>query len=614
MTGPTGTTELPLAGDNARPDAGNGWLPIVHLSRLSWKVRTPLVLLIVLTMAQASATGAVLVFLQRGIGEIVRASTGSFPAAFLFDVGLALTLQIVGAVCGFLADIARRRYLERIEGAIFRWSLEQMFLLPADAFHAQTVVTLAIHLEKIQNLGSVYLTTGTTLITRGAVGVGILIGVITQVPWYAASGLTVLAILGLMLHRRSLRMRELIREEMAGDARLADQTHVTFANLREMHALGLMDQAAQQFESACQGVFRRRSRIARMEGQVVLVMSGLGIVMLAILLAFGWLFRVGIGEVLTSFVGMAMLLDPLGDMLRSWTVCQTRASRLGDMFAFFERMTGSAAHRGETLLSGPVETLEFADVSFQPKLMQFPLGRAGRPRDLSQPRTAPILEGVRFSVRKGEILGIVGRSGAGKTTLARLALGMIQPTQGTVRINGCDLGAIQLSSYWRQASTIVQVPYLVEGTLTEEVALAYLPAAAEQLAKAMDAAGIEPELREHVLTMDDPEDDGRHSTWFTRSLHQRVEWARLWLRPASLVVLDEPTSLADSPGEQLFLRELLRRRHQQITLVISHRPATLSICDRLLVLEGGRVVGDGPPEVVLPRWLPQLGDLQREAA
>ena len=94
--------------------------------------------------------------------------------------------------------------------------------------------------------------------------------------------------------------------------------------------------------------------------------------------------------------------------------------------------------------------------------------------------------------------------------------------------------------------------------------------------------------------------------WRTRSLEQRLEWARVILRGASLVVLDEPTSMVDETQEDVFTSSLVRRKADRITVLVSHRPRTLAVCDRILVLQGGRQAAFGPRDEILKEWLSRL--------
>jgi ABC-type multidrug transport system fused ATPase/permease subunit len=385
------------------------------------------------------------------------------------------------------------------------------------------------------------------------------------------------------------------------------------ANLGDLHNLGLREQSLADFDDTCRALMRRSMQIGNIQAGVGLWINVVGILLLAGLVGGGLWLGVSSASVLTSFAAMGMLLEPLSELVRARSSMHTKLARLGDLFQLIDRLRERQQEIGQEPLHGSLESLRFEKVSYRPHMTPFlwsPRRYRKQATELQEGDPAVvgevIIREVSFEARRGEILGIIGRSGAGKSTLAHLALRLLDPTAGRILANDQDTAHLNLATYWKQASLVTQLTFQVEGSIAEEVRLVHPRAKEEELCRALDEAGIDATLRAANLDSDDLEDDGSQAAWHTRSLRQRTEWARLWLRPTRLVVLDEPTSLVDAAQEQRFVQSLLRHKKDWITLLISHRATTLAACDRLLVMEAGRIVAEGPRSEILPRWLPAL--------
>lgn len=211
----------------------------------------------------------------------------------------------------------------------------------------------------------------------------------------------------------------------------------------------------------------------------------------------------------------------------------------------------------------------------------------------------PVIKNVSFKVRPGEFLAIVGPTGAGKTTLVNLLLRFYEPWSGEILVDGIDVGRYKLSVLRRAILMIPQEPLLISGTVLENILLANPRASAEDVRKAIRALGLEelvetlPQgLETRVL------EGGKNLSVGQRQL---ISFLRVFIANPKILVLDEATSSIDPYTEaklQAALEKLVKGR---TTIVIAHRLQTVINADRVIVLEGGRIVEEGRHEELLRR-------------
>jgi len=201
------------------------------------------------------------------------------------------------------------------------------------------------------------------------------------------------------------------------------------------------------------------------------------------------------------------------------------------------------------------------------------------------------LDGVSFRASPGSTTAIVGSSGAGKTTLVRLALRLIDPQSGAVTIDGCDLRAIRLSSLRQAVALVPQDVALFNNTLRLNIGFGRPEATEEDIWAAADAA----ELGAFIRGLPDGLETkvGERGLKLSGGERQRVGLARALLTHPRLLILDEATSALDSRTEAAIQATLRRLRGGRTTLVVAHRLSTIADADQILVLKGGKIVEAG---------------------
>jgi len=209
-------------------------------------------------------------------------------------------------------------------------------------------------------------------------------------------------------------------------------------------------------------------------------------------------------------------------------------------------------------------------------------------------------------IEPGTILGVSGASGAGKTTFADLLVGLYQPQQGTITVGNAELRGAVLP-VWRNAiSYVPQDPFLFHESIRQNLLWANPDAAEDLLWDALDRAAIADFVRSSPDGLDTIV--GERGTLLSGGERQRIALARALLRKPRLLILDEATNAIDVGNEKAILTRLIADPAHPTIIVIAHRRETLALCQRLIVLEHGVLVADGPPAPVLDGLAPIESD------
>jgi ATP-binding cassette subfamily B protein len=211
---------------------------------------------------------------------------------------------------------------------------------------------------------------------------------------------------------------------------------------------------------------------------------------------------------------------------------------------------------------------------------------------LRQEGRGPILDGVSFQVAPGEVLAVVGASGSGKSTIADLALRLIDPDSGSVSLDGRDLKSLRLTDVRRHIVAVEQEPFVFHATIAENLRYARPEASDAELAAAARAAGIElfiESLPARYGTV-----VGERGRALSAGERQRIAIARAFLANPTVLVLDEPTAALDPISERQVVAGYAALMKGRTTIVISHRLELARQADRVVVLDGARIADQGP--------------------
>ncbi|MBL6458414.1 ATP-binding cassette domain-containing protein [Belnapia sp. T6] len=336
---------------------------------------------------------------------------------------------------------------------------------------------------------------------------------------------------------------------------------------------------------------------AQVEGSVAAALRRIGtralLILVVILLGFGavtfalWVGGQDViagrmtGGELSAFVLYAVMLATSGASLSEvWGEIQRAAGAAERLLELLAERPAITAPAAPLVLPAPRGRIEFRDVTFH-----YPT----RPD-----RSA--LEGFSLTVEPGETVALVGPSGAGKTTVLQLLLRFYDPQSGRILLDGADIARLEPAALRGRLGLVPQDPVIFSTTARENIRFGRPDASGAEIEAAMRAASAEflealPEgLDTHL---------GTRGVTLSGGQRQRVAIARAILRDPAVLLLDEATSALDAESERAVQGALERLARGRTTLVVAHRLATVRRADRIVVLEGGRIIASGPHDTLV---------------
>ncbi|MHC6226742.1 type I secretion system permease/ATPase [Pseudomonas sp. X10] len=212
-------------------------------------------------------------------------------------------------------------------------------------------------------------------------------------------------------------------------------------------------------------------------------------------------------------------------------------------------------------------------------------------------QNALALNDINFSVKPGERIGIIGRSGSGKSTLARLVMGFYNPDEGQILLDNLDLRQLDIADLRSQLGYVAHDLPLLAGSLRDNLTLGARYVSDARMLEVAELTGVSELARQHPQGFDRPV--GERGQLLSGGQRQAVLLARSMLLEPQIMILDEPTSHMDNSSEEQLRQRLQAWVPGKTLLLVTHRTSMLSLVDRLLVLDNGKIVADGPKEAVI---------------
>lgn len=292
--------------------------------------------------------------------------------------------------------------------------------------------------------------------------------------------------------------------------------------------------------------------------------------------------HLSIGDLMMFLFYLAMLLEPIAVLANSATGFQNSLAALDRVLDVLGEPLEMSEHPG-TRLVRPVEVsgqIRLNDVSF------------------SYPESDKlVLQDINLEVQPGETIALVGRSGAGKTTLCNLIARFYDPTSGSIELDGVDLREINVESYRKLLGIVEQEVFLFDGSVAENIGYGAREATGEQIQQAAEAAYA----HEFIVNLPNGYDTriGERGVKLSGGQRQRLAIARALLADPRILILDEATSNLDSESEGYIQQSLEHLMQGRTSFVIAHRLSTIRRADRILVLDQGRILEIGTHEDLL---------------
>jgi subfamily B ATP-binding cassette protein MsbA len=417
----------------------------------------------------------------------------------------------------------------------------------------------------------------------------LLIGMLILMFWlnwqFAFVALAVAPLLFWTVFRYTHRIKAAAREARASTGLLASLAQETLASIRIVQGLAQEEQQNDRFQAQSESSLRSYLEGVGYQARVAPLVDVFAAAGLALVMWFGATHamqgHLTTGDIVVFFAYVTNLYSPMKALSRLSYItskASVGAERIADIMRVRSEVTERPGAREVSQLKGEIE---FHDVSFEYQSGQ------------------PVLSGIDLRIARGEKVAIVGATGAGKSTLISLVPRLYDPSKGTVSIDGEDIRKYSLQSLRAQISLVLQDSLLFSGTIRENIAFGRPGATDEEIV----AAAVVANAAEFIDLLPDgyetPVAEG--GTTLSGGQKQRVAIARAILRNSPILILDEPTSGLDAVSERIVIDALGRAASGRTTLLIAHRLTTVRLADRIVVLEKGRIVEEGPHQELLAR-------------
>ncbi|WP_040751137.1 ABC transporter ATP-binding protein [Phycicoccus elongatus] len=501
------------------------------------------------------------------VGHSLAINSALMFAALLLLVRLGLNLAGVRTSAHLTADVTRdqRRLLSHAY-------LNSTWAIQAAEPAGRLQELLTSFVGRLSNAVSTLTGAVTALLSLGAfLATGLAIDAAST-----AAVLVALALVGAVLSPVRRRIRDRAGESAQAGLQFANAVSELGSLGQEMQTFGVQAPFGDRIDKLSNETTATQRRVQVLSGALPLIYMTL---------AYG---AVLVGVAVLAFVGfddLAVLGAVILLMLRSLSYGQQLAAAWGALASnapFLDHVGDTIARYqaaradGGQAIPAHVAPLEAHDVEF------------------AYTAERPALTGVTFGIGAGEVVGVIGPSGAGKSTLAQLLLGLRSPTKGRMCVGGTDLRDVDRSWWSRRVSFVAQDALLITGTVSENIRFFRDGIDDNALRVAARQANVLSDIESLPLGFDTHL--GERGSQLSGGQRQRLSIARALVGQPELLVLDEPTSALDGRSEALIRTTLAQLRGQITVVIIAHRMSTLDICDRILVIEGGRLSALGTPK------------------
>lgn len=539
-----------------------------------------LIFLVISSAATLSLPVAVRHMIDSGFGN---ANPASINASFLALFGVAVILALATAARYFCVSLLG----ERVVAALRRRLYDHLLSLDQAFFERTRVGELTSRLSADSELVQIVVGSSLSVAVRSAATmIGASIALVVTSPRLAAYAALVIPLVILPMVLGGRRLQKLSKDNQD---RIADASAVANETLNAVHAVQAYarepTERLRYADAIARGIASSRRRIgmrAALTAVAILLVFGA-----IVLVLWAGAKAVLAGEikagVLSQFVLYAVMAGgSVGALTEVWGEVQRATGALERIMELIRTVPGIVSLAQAAPLAQPVRgSIEFDHVEFR-----YP----------SRPDTAA-LHDFSLQVRPGETVALVGPSGAGKSTVFQLLLRFHDPQAGSVRIDGRDLRSVNLPELRGAIALVPQDTVIFGASAADNIRFGRVDASAAEVEAAARAA----EAHEFISAQNDGYGTylGERGVRLSGGQQQRIAIARALLKDAPILLLDEATSNLDAQSEAAIQGALETLMRGRTTLVIAHRLATVQQADRIVVLDGGRIVAQGRHEELL---------------
>ncbi len=346
---------------------------------------------------------------------------------------------------------------------------------------------------------------------------------------------------------------------------------------REIRAYALEEREIADFESSSAGYKRNMTKLVKYQRLIIPIMETVTALALSFLLVSGKNSGMGLEDFLALAAAMFFTFDSMkkaGQAFNRLNEAQGSLMRLEDVLNEENPIADPKKPK-------PMPAVVKGELDFRNLTFAYDTGK-------------PVLKDINVHIPAGQIVGLVGPSGAGKTTFASLIPRFYDATTGSVCVDGINVKDVTMHDLREKLSIVGQQALLFSGTIRENIALGKRDATDAQIQSAADAARVSVFLDNQPQGIDTQL--GQGGSGLSGGQRQRVAIARAFVKDAPILILDEATASLDAESEREIQEELDKLAQGRTTLIVAHRFSTLRNAHRILVFEHGRIVGDGSHE------------------